>query len=106
MSTVRSRETEEQRNYERIEETRIVTQSYNKRLRMQATHANITLREARTSKQYNLTNEAFYYDPTKEYNKHKHVVIGKMDNICQFCNAKKFSGETPGFCCMNGRKRN
>ena len=28
-----------------------------------------------------------------------------MNNICQFCNAKKFSGETPGFCCINGKIR-
>lgn len=89
MSTVRSRETEEQRN-ERIEESRIATQSYNKRLRTQATHENITLREARTrtSKQYNLTNEAFHYDPTKEYNKHKHVVIGKWITSANFATRK------------------
>ncbi|KAJ8974952.1 hypothetical protein NQ317_016474 [Molorchus minor] len=28
-----------------------------------------------------------------------------MDNICQFCNAKKFSRETPGICFMNGKIR-
>ncbi|GBP92459.1 hypothetical protein EVAR_99635_1 [Eumeta japonica] len=28
-----------------------------------------------------------------------------MNNICQFCHAKKFSKETPGLCCMNGKIR-
>ncbi|GIY70880.1 hypothetical protein CDAR_530701 [Caerostris darwini] len=50
------------------------------------------LREVRRrrSKDYSLADEALYYDPTKGYNKQKHVVIGKMNEISQFCGAKKF----------------
>lgn len=48
--------------------------------------------------QYNLAGEAFRYDPTREYSKYEHVVIGKMDQVCQFCGVKKFSREPQGMC--------
>ncbi|KAL0860211.1 hypothetical protein ABMA27_010518 [Loxostege sticticalis] len=50
-------------------------------------------------------NKTFHYEPTKKYYNHKNVVIGKMNNGCQFCHAKKFSNETPGLCCMSGKIR-
>ncbi|GBP95050.1 hypothetical protein EVAR_71363_1 [Eumeta japonica] len=65
---------------------------------------NKSIEESRILKD-NLTKEAFHYEPTKKYYDHKYVVIGKMNNICQFCHAKKFSKETPGLCCMNGKIR-
>lgn len=49
-----------------------------------------TKRTAEKWTKYNLTNEAFHDDPKKEYNKHKHVVIGEVDNICQFRNRMFF----------------
>ncbi|XP_050498241.1 uncharacterized protein LOC126886987 [Diabrotica virgifera virgifera] len=67
MRTLRSTKNEERKENESIEESRILKD--------------------------NLTKEAFHYEPTKKYYNHKHVVIGKMDNICQFCHAKKFSKE-------------
>ncbi|XP_050502985.1 uncharacterized protein LOC126882221 [Diabrotica virgifera virgifera] len=79
MRTLRSTKNEERKENESIEESRILKD--------------------------NLTKEAFHYEPTKKYYNHKHVVIGKMDNICQFCHAKKFSKETAGLCCMNGKIR-
>ncbi|XP_044735689.1 uncharacterized protein LOC123297922 [Chrysoperla carnea] len=66
--------------------------------------ANKSTEESRILKD-NLTKEAFHYEPTKKYYNHKYVVIGKMNNVCQFCHAKKFSKETPGLCCMNGKIR-
>lgn len=33
-----------------------------------------------------------------EYKKHKDVVIGKMDQVCQYYGANKFSRETQGMC--------
>lgn len=36
-----------------------------------------------------MVGEVFHYITIKKYNKHKHVVIGKMDQVCQFCDAKK-----------------
>ncbi|KAK9871797.1 hypothetical protein WA026_014252 [Henosepilachna vigintioctopunctata] len=50
--------------------------------------ANKSTEESRILKD-NLTKEAFHYEPTKKYYNHKYVVIGKMNNICQFCHAKK-----------------
>lgn len=57
----------------------------------------------RRRRSFILENEAFHYDPTKEYCQHLNVVIGKMDNTCKFCGAKKFKGETPSMCCKNGK---
>ena len=31
------------------------------------------------------------------------LVLGCMDVICQFCKARKWRGERPGLCCMNGK---
>lgn len=69
----------------------------------QAHKQNISIQEVRRrkSRNYSLTGEAFHYDPTLEYHKHKHVIIGEMDQVCQLCSAKKFSRESPGMCCMN-----
>ena len=51
-----------------------------------------------------LSGEAFRYDPTKEYNRHKQV-IGKMDQLCQFCGAKKFTREPSGMRYMSEKIR-
>ncbi|XP_023244045.1 uncharacterized protein LOC111642021 [Centruroides sculpturatus] len=54
---------------------------------------------------YGLQCEAFHYNSTKNYNEHPSVVIGKMDQICKFCKAKKFRGETQSTCCSSGKIR-
>ncbi|KAG8229942.1 hypothetical protein J437_LFUL011086 [Ladona fulva] len=74
-----------------------------KRLRSDVHEQNINVREVRSrrSRDYSLEDEAFRYDPTKEYN--KRVVTDKMDQECQFCDTKKFSTATAGMCCMSGK---
>ncbi|XP_026475685.1 uncharacterized protein LOC113380824 [Ctenocephalides felis] len=38
-----------------------------------------------------------------DYSLHPSVCIGKMDVVCKYCGALKFSQETPGLCCLNGK---
>jgi hypothetical protein len=47
--------------------------------------------------------EAFQYDPAKNYDSHPELDIGQMTNVCQYCDALKWSGEAPGMCCSNGK---
>jgi len=51
----------------------------------------------------NLNRAAFLYDCTIDYGSHPFVCIGLMDIVCEHCAALKFSGETPGLCCLNGK---
>uniref|UniRef100_A0A0K8VWV8 Helitron helicase-like domain-containing protein n=1 Tax=Bactrocera latifrons TaxID=174628 RepID=A0A0K8VWV8_BACLA len=44
---------------------------------------------------------AFDYDSSIDYNVHEY--IGMMDVVCTHCEAAKFSGETSGICCANGK---
>jgi hypothetical protein len=44
----------------------------------------------------NLNLEAFNYDRTYDYESHPNVMIGKMDVVCNHCQAKIFRGESPG----------
>jgi len=53
----------------------------------------------------NLNQAAFQYNPSINYQNHKKLVIGKMDQVCNKCKALKFKGETPGMCCSNGKIR-
>ncbi|KAK3880245.1 hypothetical protein Pcinc_015250 [Petrolisthes cinctipes] len=46
---------------------------------------------------------AFSYDLTKEYGSDPKITIGRMDNICMHCQAKKWPGEAPGLCCTGGK---
>ncbi|KAK4328215.1 hypothetical protein Pmani_001335 [Petrolisthes manimaculis] len=46
---------------------------------------------------------AFSYDLTKEYGSKPMITIGRMDNICMHCQAKKWPGEAPGLCCTGGK---
>ena len=45
--------------------------------------------EERRHTNYNFENEAFCYDPTKEYRKHASVVIGKMTVNMQVLSLEK-----------------
>ena len=50
-----------------------------------------------------LNRAAFRYDCSNDYSLHRSVSIGQMDVVCEYCGALKFSGETPGLCCLNGK---
>ena len=50
-----------------------------------------------------LLNEAFNYDCKFNYKEHTKVTIGQMNNVCKFCQALRFSGESNGLCCNNGK---
>ncbi|AEE09607.1 putative DNA helicase [Cotesia vestalis bracovirus] len=50
-----------------------------------------------------LNRAAFQYDCSNDYSLHPSVCIGQMDVVCEYCGALKFSGETPGLCCLNGK---
>ncbi|CAF4623132.1 unnamed protein product, partial [Rotaria sp. Silwood2] len=47
--------------------------------------------------------EAFRYDPTKSYDSHAQLCIGRMTDVCAQCKAYKWPGEAPGMCCSNGK---
>ena len=48
--------------------------------------------------------EAFQYDPTKNYDSHPQLYIGRMTEVCcSYCDALKWPGEAPGMCCSNGK---
>lgn len=60
-------------------------------------------RQTRTMPYSDMDLAAFHYDPGKNYAEHIHVVIGKMDSVCRYCQAQKFKNESPGLCCKNGK---
>ncbi|UYV75380.1 hypothetical protein LAZ67_13000048 [Cordylochernes scorpioides] len=51
----------------------------------------------------NLLLEGFNYDSCKNYEQHPSITIGQMSIVCNYCKAKKFKDEPPGFCCKNGK---
>ncbi|UYV62971.1 hypothetical protein LAZ67_2002684, partial [Cordylochernes scorpioides] len=51
----------------------------------------------------NLLLEGFNYDSCKNYEQHPSITIGQMSILCNYCKAKKFKDEPPGFCCKNGK---
>ncbi|CAF1413916.1 unnamed protein product [Adineta ricciae] len=57
----------------------------------------------RTAQWTFLEGEAFRYDPTKVYDSHPQLCIGRMIKHCLHCNALKWPGEAPGMCCSNGK---
>ena len=46
---------------------------------------------------------AFSYNPRINYSMNNKVSIGTMSITCNFCNAKKFPGETSSLCCSRGK---
>ncbi|KAF9411563.1 hypothetical protein HW555_009635 [Spodoptera exigua] len=58
----------------------------------------------RTRRQHNLLNAAFAYDCTVDYSELNDIDIGRMDKICNLCQAKKWAAETPGLCCSGGKE--
>lgn len=59
----------------------------------------------RPSNTIQLNRAAFAYDAHVDYAAHPSVIIGKMDRICRFCRAYKYTNETPGMCCSSGKVR-
>lgn len=51
----------------------------------------------------NIERAAFQYDPQIDYSTHRAVSIGEMINMYAHCKALKYTGETPGLCCANGK---
>ncbi len=47
--------------------------------------------------------QALNYMPNVQYDKHKNIVIGKMEHTCSHCQASKWAGEAPGLCCSGGK---
>ena len=58
---------------------------------------------SRTTKVVAWLKAAFHYDRNKPYNTNPKVTIGRMNNVCKYCGAKKWQGETPGMCCNGGK---
>lgn len=101
----RSRQTEEQRQIRNEQNReRMNTLRRNRRFEAHDQNRNLTaaMQENRRGN-FDLEYQAFHYDPTKEYDKHPNVSIGKMDETCKYCHAKKFKGETPSMCCKSGK---
>lgn len=48
-------------------------------------------------------NSAFAYDEIIHYSEDPLINIGRMTVTCNFCQALKWKGETPGMCCSNGK---
>ena len=58
-------------------------------------------RTADLTLQYNRL--AFRYNPAVDYSSSRHVVIGQMSHVCNYCQALKFNNETKGMCCAGGK---
>nr|XP_018910130.1 PREDICTED: uncharacterized protein LOC109039193 [Bemisia tabaci] len=48
-------------------------------------------------------NSGFSYSASIDYSSDKIVSIGKQSNICKFCDAKLWAGESKYMCCANGK---
>lgn len=46
-------------------------------------------------------NSAFSYDCTLDYVILNYIDIGRMDKLCNLCQAKKWGAEDPGLCCSS-----
>lgn len=60
-------------------------------------------RSRRRSAPVILERAAFRYDPRIDYCADKSVTIGEMTTICKYCKALKYSGESTGLCCADGK---
>jgi hypothetical protein len=46
---------------------------------------------------------AFRYNSADDYISSGHVLIGTMTEVCPYCKALKFRGQTKGMCCASGK---
>lgn len=100
----RKRETNEQADDRRIQNTiRMRNLRLNEQMEAQVSGTTVyAVREKRRG-EYSLEHEAFHYNPTRNYFEHPSIVIGRMNEVCKFCEAKKFKGEPPSICCSSGK---
>jgi len=75
--------------------------SYKRSHRLAQQNARSTIN--RTRSQNNVLNFAFAYDCNLDYFVLNDVDIGRMDKICNKCQAKKWEAEAPGLCCSGGK---
>ena len=50
-----------------------------------------------------MENEAFRYNPVKNYDNYPQFKIGKMNDLCAHGGALKWIGEAPGMCFCSGK---
>lgn len=100
MARSRSNQNQEQRE-ERIESVRV----RNRRDRERNTERDNQNRQQRRRSHSigNLDRAGFNYDHNIDYASHPSIQIGKMDKVCNKCNAFKFKNETDGMCCAGGK---
>lgn len=51
----------------------------------------------------NKEKSAFNYSPIVDYKNSRHIKIGLMNKLSNFCDALKWSAESLGLCCSNGK---
>ena len=103
------RQTRQQANRTQMAQARAAESETQRQERLQA--VKVQMAQARTVTDWHKA--AFNYDPAVNYASTKVVYIGKMDQVCGHCGAKKFKrfnvlghqtgGEPPGFCCSEGK---
>ncbi|CAF1480388.1 unnamed protein product [Didymodactylos carnosus] len=49
-----------------------------------------------------IEDEALRYNPVNSYDNYPQFDIGRMNNVCSYCGALKWTGEAPGMCCFGG----
>lgn len=91
----------------------LVSDNVGDRLRMQRVRAHQTQQQQarhneierirRRSAPVILERAAFHYDPAIDYCADKSVTIGEMITICKYCKALKYTGESTGLCCAEGK---
>lgn len=94
------KQSEQDNNWKQRNELRRVKNKNAFRIKQQAESQTLDISstvflESRCSLQH----EAFHYDPQKYYSNYPSLVMGKMNEICNFCAVKKFDKETPSVCC-------
>lgn len=57
----------------------------------------------RTLRQHNLLNSALAYDCNIDYAELNDIDFGRMDKICNLCQANKWVAEAPGLCYSGGK---
>ena len=110
MNQVRNNETAERRAA-RLEEQRLRARQNRERERGSRINAERHHQENPDQGQTRLHAEqsqgwdrlAFHYNPDEDYSLSQHVHIGTMTEVCPYCKALKFKGETKGLCCASGK---
>lgn len=75
------------------------------RERISATRANRRNENIANRLSIDLYKAAFEYNANIDYQNHRLIQIGSMDQVCACCQAFKFSNESAGICCANGKLR-